>query len=381
MRLLLGLLLGSCLASCFGWGELLAQSGGGVDTLIYFPDPKSKTETTIKGTVLEESPGGVKFKTDRNEVKMIPGPSIVWITYKSKSVDASTFREGHIKEDRAAVATKLSDRKSFLQDALDKFQSLLKKIDDNPNGKRFIEYKIADIRQRLSELDPRDKNLQREAIEALNQFTAANLDSWEIVPSLTALAQLQERSGNIDGARKAHESLSRIPGLPQQLKRESELQVLQLLLRSTRFADAESWARDLQKSLSPNDSEFQQVSLYLLETQIGQNKLDGIEESLKKSIENTSNSKLKALGHCLLGDYYRLKKQDENAFWEYLKVDLLYGQEKEETARSLYWLSQLFESVRGSKQMASQSRTRLLDNPFAGTVYQKKALADKPATP
>ena len=87
------------------------------------------------------------------------------------------------------------------------------------------------------------------------------------------------------------------------------------------------------------------------------------------------------MAHASLGDYYRIKKQDEEALWEYLKVDALYSQEKEEHAKALYWLSRLFESVQGSKIRAGQCLDRLLDKTYAGTEYQRKVLGEKPSTP
>ena len=74
--------------------------------------------------------------------------------------------------------------------------------------------------------------------------------------------------------------------------------------------------------------------------------------------------------HNCLGDYYRLRKELEPAFWEYLKVDTLYSQDKEESAKALYYLAELFDKVKNDKVRAEECLTRLKGAPYSGTLYQ-----------
>jgi hypothetical protein len=362
-------------------GEVFAQPGGGSDTIYYYPDAKTKTETILKTQIVEETPVGITVKVDKTEIKIIPSQNIVWISYRSKSIDPSTFREGYIKENKAAQASRPADRKTFLNEALTKFKELIPQVKDNPNAQRYLEWKSADVKARLADLEPDNKASAQTAIEALTAFGDKNPQSWEIVPCMMELSQLQEREGNLEAARKAHEFLTKIPNAPPELRRASELMIVQLYLRAKLYAEAEAKLNELSKSVSAQDPQRDLIGLYLIETRIAQNKLDGVEPSLKKVLGGATEPRLLALAHTSLGDYYRIKKQDEEALWEYLKVDALYSQEKEEHAKALYWLSRLFESVQGNKTRAGQCLERLLDKTYVGTEYQRKVLGDKPTPP
>ena len=53
-------------------------------------------------------------------------------------------------------------------------------------------------------------------------------------------------------------------------------------------------------------------------------------------IKGADDDKLKALAYNTLGDYYQQAKQPDEAFWNYLRVDVLFNQDREEHARALY---------------------------------------------
>ena len=76
-----------------------------------------------------------------------------------------------------------------------------------------------------------------------------------------------------------------------------------------------------------------------------------------------------------LGDFYRKKNLNEDAFWEYLRVDTLYSQNRNEHAKALYYLSKLFVDVKKDKVKSQEylEKLKLLD----GTEYAKKAATEK----
>jgi hypothetical protein len=85
---------------------------------------------------------------------------------------------------------------------------------------------------------------------------------------------------------------------------------------------------------------------------------------------------VRAAAHNLLGDYYLAKGQPEPAFWEYLYVDTLYTQDRDEHAKALYHLSTLFDKVKRDPARAKQCSERLKDKQFAGTLYQRRAAGE-----
>jgi hypothetical protein len=87
---------------------------------------------------------------------------------------------------------------------------------------------------------------------------------------------------------------------------------------------------------------------------------------------------IKALAANTLGDYYRETGKQEDAFWQYLWVDIVYNQDKHEQAKALYHLSKLFDHVKGDAARAVACRERLLkDKEFSGLEYQKLAAKEK----
>ena len=166
MRRIFSVLIFALVLALLSFGEVFAQPGG-TDTIYYYPDAKTKTETILKTQILEETPVGIKVKIDKTETKIIPSQSIVWITYRSKSIDPITFRDGYNKEYKASQATRPGDRKTLLNEALAKFKELVPQLKDNPNAQRYLEWKIADVKARLADLEPDNKASAQTAIEAL----------------------------------------------------------------------------------------------------------------------------------------------------------------------------------------------------------------------
>ena len=84
-----------------------------------------------------------------------------------------------------------------------------------------------------------------------------------------------------------------------------------------------------------------------------------------------------------MGDYYlkTTPAQAEEAFWQYLRVDVMYPQDRNEHAKALYHLWKLFDTVKGSKARAEQCYDKLTDKVYAGTDFNRKALTEKPRTP
>ena len=100
------------------------------------------------------------------------------------------------------------------------------------------------------------------------------------------------------------------------------------------------------------------------------------EKELRTILAGTDDKSVKALAHNTLGDYYTKLKQDEDAFWEYLRVDTLFGEaDRNEHARALYHLIRLFREVKKDADRSLQVEELLTkDQRFSGLEYQKKAM-------
>ncbi len=211
------------------------------------------------------------------------------------------------------------------------------------------------------------------AIKMLTEFKQEGKHSWLILPALKTLARLQEEAGKTDDARRTYEELADLPDVPKELKQESDILVGRLLLRGTKYADAEKRLEKLNSSMSDADVQRPLVQAYLAESRIGQNKLDTVEKDLKTLIHGSADNRVRGVAYNLLGELYLKKGQGDDAFWSYLRVDALYNDDVEEHAKALYRLMTLFDKVKRDPIRGKECADRLQGKRFFGTTYQKLA--------
>ena len=85
-----------------------------------------------------------------------------------------------------------------------------------------------------------------------------------------------------------------------------------------------------------------------------------------------------ALVHNTLGDLYRVKGDKEEAFWNYLRVEVVYPQDAVEEARALYYLATLFDTVKNDPARAQECLEKLRrEDRFRSTEYRQRAEAEK----
>lgn len=357
----------------FAWGFVHLSA----DT-VYYIDPVSKKEVTIDGPIQEETPSGLKIK-DKTGVKTITPQAIRQITYTQPKVGAADFRKPFTAESKALSAEKPADKKKFFADALQIFDEMREQLRDQPNAHRYIKFKIAQMKVRLAQLDPDDKKLADAASAALNEYRTDFTTGWEIVPCLQMMAEYEEQKGDLAKAQAAYETLVLIPDAPPELKQKSEILIAQMMVRGRRYAEAEKKLEVLQKTLAPDDPQRAFITVTFAEALLNQNKLDQAETSLKTALGASTDPTLRATAHNLLGDFYLLKRQDEEAFWHYLRVDTLYSQDRTEHAKALYHLWKLFDKVKNDPARAEQCHEKLTtDKAYAATDYGRRAAKEKP---
>jgi tetratricopeptide (TPR) repeat protein len=245
---------------------------------------------------------------------------------------------------------------------------------DEANAHRFVQYKICEIlfliaREEPAQADP--------ATAALTAYKGRFASGWEIVPALKMLGQLLEEKGDTQAASQAYAELSALPDVPKKVKQEGDMLAVRVLLRGGQYADAEKRLKELQLDLPPNDPQRTYADVCLVQAQLAQGNLDQIEPRLQAALKATSDPAVRAVAHNLLGDYYRVKGQLDPAFWNYLRVDVLYNQDREETAKALYHLSKLFDKAKKDLGRAEDCLRRLKGPEFAGTAFQRKANEEK----
>jgi tetratricopeptide (TPR) repeat protein len=344
--------------------------------IVTYKNHATKKDDDFRGTIEEEGPGGVKIKVKEGKgtaVKEVKTGDIVSIYYQTNEVDKLSFKQPFGKQELAKRSSK-AKRGELLTQATELYGKVRDQLVSRPPARRYIEFKLAEVAVMQAEDDPTKVDA---AIKLLSDFKSSHGGSWEIVPALKTLARLQEDTGRSDDARKTYEELAEVPGVPPELKQESEILVGRLLLRGGRFADAEKKLEKLAAALSAGDPQRPFVQLYLLESQIGQDKKEGLEKQLHEVIRGNSDARLRGTAYNLLGDFYRKSSRPQDAFWSYLRVDAMYNEDPEEQAKALYYLSQLFDKEKKDPIRGKECAARLEDKRFAGTTYQKLQKTEK----
>jgi hypothetical protein len=343
---------------------------------VYFRRSDNKKDEVVTGTIQTESPAGIKLRTDKGESLEIPVLQIRAVDYGAgiDVVGKADYHAGDSKLARALLEPAGKKRAEGLESALLAFRELA-----NNNGlrsistvNRYLQFRIAQTLALLAQDNPSRRDA---AFTALNDSKTAFSSGWEIVPALQLLAALQEDKGDIQAASKTYSDLSELPGIAPAMKLPAQLKSARLLMRVPKLREAEKKLNQLQTAMPADDPQRAFVEVYLIQSRIAQKgNLAGIETKLNQVLRAATDGSLRGLVHNALGDYHRAKGDDAQAFWEYCKVDMLYNQDKEEHAKALYYLSQLFDKPpRNDPARAEEVLKRLKSSQFDGTLYQRLA--------
>ena len=335
--------------------------------------PNAK-DLLIDGKIKLETPSGVTVTVGKED-RMVPASEIVQLAYRTKDKSPADFRgpDGNmITALKADPKTKSKERRDLFTKALNDLSELAPKVTDHPFASRYVQYRIAEIKYRMA----MDDGQKAQAIKALEEYTAAHPEGWEIVASLKTLARLHEEGNDLANALSALERLADLKDAPKDIKREGNIAVSQMLMRAKRYPDAEKRLTALLDTLPQGDPQRAATQVYLVQSQVAQKKTDGAEKHLTEAIRGTSDPLLRGMAYNGLGDYYREKGQPEEAFWAYLRVDTMYNLDAQEHAKAIYHLSELFKTKKfgdrtGDPARAKNYRERLQDKRFAETEYPK----------
>jgi hypothetical protein len=365
--------LAAGLATCF---SLFAASIASADDTILRRAPGGGKDVIVNGAIEEETPAGVKIKVGKDSV-VIPPEDILYIAYNNKDfkdVGALDFATYHGKEEQA-MSKAGEERKKELVEVAGLYQALEKKVKGSANALRYVQYRTAMLAVQQAKDDPTKVDA---AIEALNNYRTSNSIGWEIVPATKTVARLQEAKGDQNGARQAYDELAANPDVPKEIQLATNLLVARMLLHANKFGDAEQKLKSVAAGMKADDPQRGFVQVYLAQTAVAQGHTKEAEAPLRAALATATDDALKGLAYNALGDFYQQNKQPEEAFWQYLRVDVLYSQDREEHARALYNLWKLFESVRADQPRARECLDRLKDKSFSGTDYQARALKEAP---
>jgi tetratricopeptide (TPR) repeat protein len=129
--------------------------------------------------------------------------------------------------------------------------------------------------------------------------------------------------------------------------------------------------------LAENQPQALRARLAQAECLLATGDLPGAKGRLEKVVNLTADRDLKAAAYNTLGVCHLQGNQLKDALWAFLWVEVEYNQNKEEHARALYYLVQVFSRLDRPTRAEACLQALLGDPLLADTVYQKKAAAEK----
>jgi tetratricopeptide (TPR) repeat protein len=315
------------------FGPLLAASvlitaAARADEVVLVPDSTFKVPGgKLVGQITSETPNAVKIKPTTGAEQDVPVDQIESVTYTGQpaSLPLAETREAN----------------GALAEALDLYKKAAGEAGNRPYIAQAAQFGQARVLYELSKADPARTD---EAIAALDAFVKANRSSRHLGPALEALARLSLNKGQTDRAEQALHGLSAIPWAADRAavlkarvlagrgKNDEALQVLDQLVASAPRGSARSdEARLARGELLAAAGQFAEA-----------------EKAIREVIADTPPEKadFQAVAHNALGDCLRASGKQKDALFAYLETDILYDQDKEQHARALFQIAQLWRDLK-----------------------------------
>jgi hypothetical protein len=335
---------------------------------------KNNPRTTRRGSIVTETPAKVTILTGLNKTRMeIPVADIIDVKYDGEPAEMSQARAAE-------------GRRAFDQ-ALQFFKDAKKNA---PGGNKLLQahlqFKIAKLEALASETGSGGARVA--AIDALRAFRSANPDGRQIVECLDLLSRLLTLEGKsnqevVDGFRLLKTKYAENKEIASKCDLfESQLLLLegQLLLRDKpeegkkKYAEAQTKLQAMLPNADKASALEMRVSLAECKAALGQT-AEALKDLDAIFREAGEDARLRAAAHLGRADCYRLANQPKEAMWDYLWVDVVFNQDREQNAKALYYLAEMFDR-QNDVAKAKETRERLQNDPrLRDTRYQKMTAA------
>ncbi len=342
----------------------------GQDRVRYF-DRADNKELTVTATVTEETAAELVFRLNTGRVVKVPLPDLLEVNYNVRAGFLPEYRKALVQEEEADKAA--GERLKALDLTLQKYREIVPQLAGTPFALRDLEFRVARVMARRAD---EDRGQLDAALKEVTALQAKYPNSRQTLPAARLRAHLLGLKGDRAAARKVFEELAARKDLSREVQQECELLAVRVLIAGGQHAEAEKKLQHLGKGLKADDPLGQRVQVFLAACQVASGKTADVEKALKPVLDGMAGNDVRGLAHNTLAEAYLKANKPEDAFWQFLMVDVLYDDDREEHARALYHLSKLFEQVKRDPNRAQECRDRLLKE-YAGTEYQQRALKEK----
>ncbi|MFW6124537.1 MAG: tetratricopeptide repeat protein [Pirellulales bacterium] len=315
-----------------------AQAPGG-DTVVRTGDQRP-----IRGTVTQVARDAVTVRRGTT-VEQVPANQIETIRYDDEPPKFNLARA--------------SERGGNLENAIQLYRETAEAAGTGrPQLLEDLQYYIARSTARLALADPARLD---EAAGLLEAFVEQHPNSYHYYPLHEWLARVYMQTGNVAKARLALDTLRSAPWKEYQLR--AIVAEGRLLQRQQQYEAAiAQFERVLAEQAATPDEKLQQQTAELAKAEclVALERFTDAEELLRGVIAAAppERSDVHAAAHTALGDCLRAAGKAKEALLAYLYVDLLCADQKQEHAKALYYLAELWNEI-GQPARAEDALARL----------------------
>jgi hypothetical protein len=338
-------------------------------------------EKALTGDIRSEDAKGIVMYTQLDKKKadeLFPAADILDVHYDDiKPVDLTlaggAYKVAKDSERDANEATDPAKRKTSLGTALKGYGETLAKMQPHKFAKRTLEFKIALL---TAELAVTEQASTANALAKLQAFKSANPSCWHLAHVMPMIAQIHLNEKSYSEAEATYQEMVKMEALPADMRLSAELNIVQVNLKAGNAAKAQKKIDELTQRAGKNLALLSRVNMARADILVSQKKTDEAVKLLKTIVKDSTDKQIKALAHNELGVSYFNANRYSDAVWEFLWVDAVFNQDRNQHARALYYLWKTFEQLNNAERAQECRETLLNDRQFTGTEYQRKAAAE-----
>jgi tetratricopeptide (TPR) repeat protein len=329
-------------------------------------------EKPLIGNLSSESGQGITLKAKGS--LNIAADEIVDVVYYDVTptqVGLSIRNKALVAEKESADAAKdAAKRKDKLAEAIKTYQDALGQLKgDQKSLVCHLEYKVAVLLARQAQ---EFGGSAESAMARLSAFKAKHANSWQITSALKTLAQLQLEQKQYDNAEETYKELAAAK-VAEDTRQEAELLAALVTVRAGKHELAHKKLQALIARLPKDSKQAGRARIAQAECLIAAKRTDEATRTLREIVKETTDKTMKAAAYNTLGASLFAADRFKEARWEFLWVDVVYNQDRDEHAKALYYLWKTFSAL-GEADRAQECLESLLnDRQFTGTEYQHKA--------
>ena len=315
-----------------------------LDKVVVRDGKKDRATRTYEGTLVLGKEG----------LRIISGPKGDKLLATIDPADVLKFTPGDLPGvDRNTILAQISSEekrtKKDYEAARLGYSDLLKQSTGaSERGKRFLEFKIAQMSSKIADLTPDDDGWAAQAdaaIKAWDSFLAQYKSGWEIWMGTRAYTRLLAERNQYDRVARAWSALGKTGQLPPNLALEAALEDIDAQIRSKATATAEVAARDLGKTTPPGATKDKLAIYERAAKAINSGDPLSALKDIEDKIAATRDPSVRAVGYGMRGELCLAANKPREAMWEFLWVDTVYNTDKDETLKAMSRLVDIFKAL------------------------------------